>query len=150
MWLFVACVDDDYKEGRQDLREAEEDVGCDRLEFREGASRKQIRNRLFQIVKDDTAILHSFHYPTERVEENHIRGFDSDVGSAADGDTDIRGFEGWGVIRAFTCHADDFITSLQFDAGFLVGIIACKDELVVFAELVPLGGVEDDEFGAAD
>lgn len=144
------AADNDHEERRQDLQKAEEDVGHDRPEFRDGASQKQIRDRLLQIVEDNTAILHSFHHCIEGVEEDHIRGFD--VGSVADGDTDVRGFEGWGVVHAVACHADEFITSLQFtdDAEFLVGGGAGKDDLVVFAELVPLGGLEGDKFGAAD
>lgn len=57
------AVDDEQKEGRQDVGVNEEDVDHDRPGFREGVSRKRILVRLFHIVKTEAAgaaILHSF------------------------------------------------------------------------------------------
>ncbi len=126
------------------------DIRHDWPKLRERACRKQVRNRLLQIIKHHPSVLHRFNNRAEALQKNHIRRLNRNVGPAAQSNSYISSFQRRGIINPITSHADNLVTALEFmhDAQFLLWCSAREDYLVVGAELRPLVLVEGDEFWA--
>ena len=121
--LILTAVEGYHEERRQNLRDTKRYVRNDRPQLGETSSRKQVHNRLPQIVVDQASIFHSGYDGSERVEKNHVGGFDGNVRAAAHCDTDISSLERGGIVDAVSRHANDVVALLKFldDAKLLLG-----------------------------
>jgi hypothetical protein len=132
-------TDDDHEERRQNLRKTKADIGHDGPELGKGAGGEEVANDLFEIVKDDAAVLDGLDDRGEGVEEHHVGGLDGNVGAAAHGDADVGRLERGRVVDAVARHGHDAVLlELLDNAQLLLGRRARKDDLLVLRQDLPL------------
>ena len=145
-------ANDNHKKRAEDLGQAEDDIGHDGPELAEGAGGQEVADGFLEVVEDHAAVEDGLHNGGEGFQQDHIGGFDGDVGAAARCDADVGLLEGGSVVDAVARHGHEVFPCLVFldDAQFLFGGGAGEDDFVVIAQSGPLVVVQVDEFWSAE
>ncbi|KAI3489876.1 hypothetical protein L1887_45969 [Cichorium endivia] len=134
------AADDDHEERAERQRHAKEDVEHDGPVLGPRAGGEQVRDDLLQVLEHESSETDALDDGAEVAHEDEIGGLHGDVRARNHGNTDIGGLERRSVVDTVTGHGDDASTVAQLvdDAQLLLGCGACKDDLLVSADDVPL------------
>ena len=137
-------IDAQDEHSRQRFRNLHGDVAQERSDFR-NVGRKRVRDRLLEVVEDETTFFDAVDDGREVViHKDHIGSF---LGNILTGDThsnaDVTLLEGRGVVDTVAGDGDDFTASLAVfnDEKLMSRGYAGPDDLFVIESGVPLGAL---------
>ena len=137
-------IDAQDEHSRQRFRNLHGDVAQERSDFR-NVGRKRVRDRLLEVVEDETTFFDAVDDGREVViHKDHIGSF---LGNILTGDThsnaDVTLLEGRGVVDTVAGDGDDFTASLAVfnDEKLMSRGYASPDDLFVIESGVPLGAL---------